>query len=447
MPRLSMLTRCRSAIAAVLAAMALVGCGGGPPPGWTEPFLLATTTGTATGLRMVWTGGTRTLVVWETEEAGIRRVQALWVPARRLEAPMTLDTPGPGVPREPDVAMDAQGRVVVVWRQEQGGANRVWARRFEPATGWAPAEVLDAAAVGNDLAPRVAMHGNGSALVVWTRGSGGPVMSRAFQPGPGWGPERQLDTSAGATRSPAVTLDGQGRGMVVWPQGDDIFDGPFPPWSRDVDLTTGAGTTTRVESIGPDASLQQLVTLGDGSVLLAWRAFLGPAVELVATSRFHPGSGWSVPLQPTGSGVFVAGVAAISLAAGPGSTSAVMWTETQSGRNRLGLNRLVGAQVSSGTPLIVADEPDTVRLVPQVVLDASGRAIWIWQQGPAGASALWTSDQVEGVAPASPVRLDQGASAGVSSAGLALRTADEALAIWTQNTASGARIWGARRIP
>ncbi len=444
-----MLTRRRSAIAAGLAAMALVGCGGGPSPGWTESFQLATTKGTVTGLRLAWTAeGARTLAVWETEEAGVRRVQAAWFPVRRLETPMTLDIPGPGVPREPDVAMDALGRVVVVWLQAQGGADRVWARRFDPATGWAPAEVLDAAAVGTDRAPRVAVHRNGSALVTWLRDSpaGRSVMSRAFQPGPGWGPERQLDASAGPARQPAVTLDGQGRGMVVWPQSDDSFDDTFPPWSRNVDLTTGAGTTTRVESIGLDASLQQLVTLDDGSVLLAWRAFLGSAVELAATSRFHPSSGWSVPLQPTGSGVFVAGVSAISLAAGPGGTSAVMWTETQSGRNRLGLNRLAGAQVM-GKPLIVVDESDTMRLVPQVVLDGSGQAIWIWQQGPANLSALWASDQMEGAAPASPLRLDQGTSAGVSSAGLALRTGGEALAVWTQNTASGTRIWAARRIP
>lgn len=445
-----MLTRCRPAIAAVLAAMALAGCGGGSPPGWAEPFPLATTTGTVTGLRLAWTaGGARTLAVWETEEAGIRRVQALWFPARRSEAPMALDTPGPGVPREPDVAMDAQGRVVVVWLQAQGGADRVWARRFDPATGWAPAEVLDTAAAGNDRPPRVAVHRNGSALAAWLRDlpASRPVMSRAFQPGHGWGPEWRLDTSPGPTRAPVVTLDGQGRGVVVWPQRDTIFSGnPLPLWGRDIELTTGAGTTTRVEQIGPDASLPQLVTLDDGSVLVAWRAALSLSTssQLVGTSQFNPGVGWSEPLQPGG---IVTEVSAISLAAGRARTSAVMWAEAQGGRHRLALNRLVGAQVSSGTPLIVVDEPDTVRLVPQVVLDASGRAIWIWQQGPAGASALWGSDQVEGVAPASPVRLDQGTSAGASSAGLALRTGDEALAVWTQNTAGGTRIWAARRIP
>lgn len=442
--------RCRTAIAAALAALALAGCGGGPPPGWTGPFPLTASAGTATDLRMAWAGGKRALMVWETKEAGIRRVQALWFSAIGPEGPTTLDTPSPGVPRTPDVAVDAQGRAVVVWLQAQGGADRVWARRFDPATGWAPAEVLDSLVVGITYAPRVAVHRNGSALVAWLRESeaGAQVMSRAFLPGQGWGPERELDTSPGAAISPAVALDGQGRGVVVWPQSNTEFSGPTPLWSRDLDLATGAGTTLRVEPIGLNATLPQLVPLDDGSVLTAWRTaepVLTPN-ELLATSRFDPTGGWSLPLVPSGSSNVTA-VSAISLAAGRAGASVVMWSEARGGRHRLALRRLVGARLQDSTPLVVADEPDTVRLVPQVTLDASDRAIWIWQQGPASASALWASDQVAGAAPATPLRLDRGPSAGASSAGLALGPGGEALAAWVQNTASGTRVWAAWRHP
>lgn len=444
--------RCRPAIAAALAALALAGCGGGPPPGWTEPFPLTASAGTATDLRMAWAGGKRALVVWETEEAGIRRVQALWLSAIGFEGPTTLDTPGPGVPRAPDLAVDAQGRAVVVWLQAQGGADRVWARRFDPVTGWAPAEVLNAAAAGNDRTPRVAVHRNGSALVTWLRdvlNIGSPVMARAFQPGRGWGPEWRLDTSPGAPRAPAVTIDGQGRGMVVWPQQNTIFSGPFPLWGRDVDLATGTGTTTRVETLGPDALMAQLVTLDDGSVLTAWPAVFPVSApsRLMATSRFDPTAGWSLPLQPGG---FVTDIQDLTLAAGRAGASAVLWSELQDGRQRLALNRLVGSQLQNATPTIVFDQPAAVPpapLLPQIVLDADNRAIWIWQQGPQGASALWASDQIADAAPATPVRLDQGPSAGISSAGLALGPEGEALAAWTQNTASGARVWAAWRHP
>lgn len=462
----SLLSHCKRILTVAATALAMVACGGdsspqsppqippqsGPTPGWNPPLQFADLgTSTATGLRVAWAGSTRALIVWEAESAGNRRVQALWFPSTATDVPMTLDTPGPGDPRAPDVAVDAQGRAVVVWLQNQGGANKVWARRFDPLTGWAPAEVLDAAAVGIDRPPRVAIHRDGSALVTWLRDAPGgrPVMSRAFQPGMGWGPEWRLDTSPGGTRAPAVTIDGEGRGMVVWPQQNTGFSGPFPLWSRDVNLTTGAGTTRRVETLGPDASLAQLVTLDDGSVLTAWPAVVPVAAPstLVATSRFDPTAGWSLPLQPGG---FVTDILDLALAAGRAGASAVLWSELQNGRQRLALNRMVGSQVPNGTPLTVFDQPATVpavRLSPQMVLDEGNRAIWIWQLGPEGGAELWASDQAPGALPTPALRLDQGASAGVSSAGLARGARGETLAAWTQNTAAGARVWAAVRYP
>ena len=459
----------------MLAAMALIGCGGEPPQGWGAPFLITATTGTVTGLRLVWSGGPKALAVWETEEAGTRRVQAMFLEpedadsredasdrrgpassgtAQRPSAPMTLGTPGPGVPREPDVAMDALGRAVVVWLEREVGLQHVLAKRYDPANGWASDETMGAES--NDLAPRVAVHPNGSALVAWMRILGGllgptvsraPIMSRAFQQDQGWGPERKLDTSAGSTRSPAVTFDGQGRGMVIWPQHDAGPTASFPLalWSRDVDLSTGAGTTAWLEDMRIDALMPQLVTLSDGRVLAAWRERNGTTEGRVSTSLFTPGTGWSVPQQPTGPAVLAEDVSALSLAPGPDGTSAVMWTEKQAGRNRLGLNRLSGAQVN--TPLVVVNEPDTVPLLPQLVLDSSGQAIWIWVQGTANASALWASDQVANGATGPAVRLDQHNSAGPASAGLALGKDGKALAAWLQNTPNGARLWGAWRYP
>jgi hypothetical protein len=462
-------------MAGLLAAMTLIGCGGEPPHGWGEPFLITATSGTATGLRLAWSGGPQALAVWETEEAGTRRVHAVLLatdgadirenasdrlgpagrdPAQRPHAPMTLGTPGPGVLRKPDVAMDPSGRAVVAWLEGELPLQHVVTTRHDPDTGWATEDSMGIEF--NDREPRVAVHPDGSALVAWVRNlvgglgpttSSNPVMSRAFQQGQGWGPERKLDTSVGSSRSPAVAFDGQGRGMVIWPQHDTERFASFPLalWCRDVNLSTGAGTTAWLEDLRVDAWMPQLVTLSDGRVLAAWRAFFDTSSELVVTSLFTPGTGWSVPQQPTGSAVFVESVSALSLAAGPGGTSAVMWTDRQNGRNRLGLNRLTGAQVTE--PLFVVNEPDTVPLVPQLVLDAGGQAIWIWVRGPVNAGALWASDQAANGDPTPPVRLDLHDSAGATSAGLALGKDGKALATWLQNTPDGARLWGAWRYP
>lgn len=425
----------------------LLSCARNPGTGWAGPVPLAASDGVASGVRVAQNANGRTLVVWEREAAGMRSVQVRFVPTGlNPEVPVTLDSASAGAPRTPDVAMDAEGRAMVVWVQAQGGANRVWARRYHPGTGWEPAEVLDPAAEGADAAPRVAMHRNGEALVAWLRATPDDrrILARAYRPGAGWGPEWRMDVSGLGTLPPVVAVDTGGRGMVLWPQQNSIFENNLPPWGRDVDLASGAGTTSRVESIGLDAYLPQLTALGDGSVLAAWSATAGNNIRVLGTSQYTAAGGWSVPLEARGD---VADLLSISLAAGSGAISAVMWCESQGGRHRLGLRRLNGAQILGSAPMFVTDEPDTVRLVPQLKLDARGEAVWIWLQGPESAAELWSNTLSDTDVPGIPQRVDLGASAGASSAALVLEPSGLGMAAWTQNTGIGHRVWVARRYP
>lgn len=422
----------------------LPGCGG-PSPGWSPPLAAASASGQASGLRVVWGEGGSALAVWETETAGVRRVMAAWLDSTESTPAITataLDAPDSGAPRLPDAALDASGRAWVVWRQAlPAGGDWVLARRHEPGAGWLPVELLGPAASGADRPPRVAMDGSGGTTATWLRDSpaGRPVVARTWLPGGPWSPEQRLDAlNDTATKPPAVTVDGRGHGIVVWPQRLTIFDGPFPPWGSDVDPGAVGSITGQVETLGLDADLMRLVTLSGGQALLAWRAIAPPGFSIVGTSLYTPGVGWSAPLQPSGT---VASIPALALTAGPANASAVWWVEGDGGSERLLLQRLAGAAAPFDPPWTLVEAAAGTRLWPQGVMTRAGEVVSLWESGPSGTTGLWTSTQPPGAAPGPAQRLDEGSAAGVSASGVARGPADRVVAAWTQPVASGHRLW------
>lgn len=424
--------------------MSLPGCGGGPAPGWSPPLAVASASGQASGLRVVWGGGGSALAVWETETAGVRRVMAAWLDSTASTlgfVSTALDTPDSGAPRLPDAAMDASDRAWVVWRQAQpAGGDWVLARRFEPGVGWLAVEVLGPAAIGADRPPCVAMDAIGRTTATWLRDSPSarPVVARTWSPGGAWTAERRLDTLDTPTRPPVVTIDGRGHGIVAWPQRLTPFSGPLPPWGSDVDPGAAGSITVQVETLGVEAELLRVITLSGGQVLLAWRANPLPAFALVATSLYTPGAGWSVPLQPSGT---VTSIPALALAAGPANASAVWWVEGDGTRERLLFQRLAGAAVPFNPPWSLADAAAGTRLWPHGVMTRAGEVVSLWESGPSGTAALWTQTQTANAAFGPTQRLDEGSTAGVLASGIARGPGDLVVAAWLQPTAGGHRLW------
>jgi len=424
--------------------MSLPGCGGGPSPGWSSPLAVASASGQASGLRVVWGGGGSALAVWETETAGVRRVMAAGLDSTASTPAITataLDTPDSGDPRLPDVAMDASGRAWVVWRQAQpAGGDWVLARRYEPGDGWLPVEVLGPAATGADRPPRVAMNSSGHTTATWLRDSpaGRPVVARTWLPGSAWTAERRLDVLDTLTRPPVVTVDGRGHGIAVWTQRDSGAPGPFVLWSTDLNPGAAGLISGAVEATSTEGDLLRVVTLSGGVALAAWRALEAPGLISVRTSLDIPGLFWNPTASPSGA---VQSVTALDLAAGAGNASAIWWVENNGARERLMLQRLANGTVPGTPPWTLRDEPAGAGMVPRGVMTRAGDVISLWESGPSGNAALWTSSQAPGSVPGSALRLDNAFSVGVSASGIARGPGDLVVAAWTQPTSSGHRLW------
>src|SRR4029450_3353553 len=90
--------------------------------------------------------------------------------------------PRPWVQAVPVVAGNTRGQSVAVFQRFEGGAFQVAAARSAPANGWGPPEPL--LAEHGSLEPLVALDEQGRALVVW--GHGGGLVPRYRGPGGGW---------------------------------------------------------------------------------------------------------------------------------------------------------------------------------------------------------------------------------------------------------------------
>ncbi|MBN8729137.1 MAG: hypothetical protein J0L64_01250 [Acidobacteria bacterium] len=129
----------------------------------------------------------------------------------------------------PQVGVDAQNRVWVVWSQMVGANWDLYARRFDPAKQeWGPLERLTSDPLP-DVNPRLAPDGTGGMAVVWQAfrarkdvASNAPVarpyaniMMKALE-GEKWGADVRVTDHAANDWEPAIAFDVSGNAWVAW---------------------------------------------------------------------------------------------------------------------------------------------------------------------------------------------------------------------------------------
>lgn len=168
----------------------------------------------------------------------------------------------------PQVAVDKQNRVWVVWSQQLNGNWDLFARRFDPAAQeWSSLERLTSDGLP-DINPRMTSDGNGRIAVVWQgfrAGKSGIFLKSLDQDR--WGSEVRVTQPAVNYWEPALAFDKQGD---IWVAYDGYRDDNY-----DVFLTKVKGGTSRGEEIAvansPRFEARPTVTVdGSNRVWVAW---------------------------------------------------------------------------------------------------------------------------------------------------------------------------------
>ncbi len=189
-----------------------------------------------------------------------------------------------------DVAMHANGSTIVVWRQRRGSLGDIWANRYDAVSGdWGKAQLVETDHVLDDL-PQVAMDARGNATVLWTRWGGAPAddlvrctiwANRYDAADKSWGKAVLIKGSEGAMPSPPLDMDPQGNAITVWTARDD--DMHWHVCASRYDAATGVwGTPLHIESSKGRPDDPQVAVDSWGNAAAVWDQVEGALLNVWA---------------------------------------------------------------------------------------------------------------------------------------------------------------------
>jgi hypothetical protein len=234
------------------------------------------------------------VIVWSLASGLSEEVQASTAaPGGAFGAPVALTGPT-SVANVPQVALDSHGDTIAVWEGWDGANVRIEATTRPAGGGFGEPQYLSPA--GNNAgAPQVAFDASGDALAVWRfDGSPASTVQGTYRPAGGaFDPVQTISTpSSMPAQSPQVAFDGAGEGVVAWQQSDGSELSVYSS-VRTPDSTGSFGTQTMLDAGGHEAYEPQIAGDGLSGTIVSWKTFNGIAstTEIAARpagGRFAP---------------------------------------------------------------------------------------------------------------------------------------------------------------
>lgn len=233
--------------------------------------------------------------------------------------------------------IDDSGNVVVVWYQDNGGRYGIWAAHYSPASGWASPVRIDID-TGVAIYPRVAMDDSGNAVVVWYQedGTRNNVWANRYDRASDWGGATLIESTSMDAAAPQIAMSTNGDGMAIWYGWDGAR---YILWANRVDGATKQWDSAQIiEADSAGAAIDAQVAMGDdGSAIAAWQTHDGTRRTLW-TTRYDTKSGWG------GSGTVGTVDAGFAerpqLTVDTSGTVMAVWAYSDGTRNRVWANQL-----------------------------------------------------------------------------------------------------------
>ncbi len=264
-----------------------------PNFGWGSAQLIETDdTGDARAPQIAIDANGNAIAVWSQEEGfrdniWVNRYTASngsWGTAQLIE---TDD----GFAYSPQIAIDANGNAIAVWKQLDGARWNIRANRYMLGTDWGTAKQIGDC--GNHSycgRPQIAIDANGNAIAVWRLFSVGAgdtgILANRFSAGSGWGTAESIKANSGSTGYPQVTVNANGNAIAVWPQSDGTR---YNIWANRYTPASGWGTAqlTETDNAG-GASDPQIAIDANGNAIAVWEQFDGTRYNIWANRWLAP---------------------------------------------------------------------------------------------------------------------------------------------------------------
>lgn len=306
-------------------------------------------------------------------------------------------------------AMDANGDYVVVWRDEllDGSGSAIVGRRFSSTTGLPLSAqfVINTTVAGNQANPAIAMNGNGRFVVVWegpdstVPATTGIFASLRAPNGSAIVGEFPVNTTvAGTQRRPAVAMQADGRFLITWQDdsgtgfgitGNDIVGRSYPA-SFPGD-PPGSPTRLNTSVLSGDQEEPAVVANpATGGWFVAWQGPTLPPVAAAVWLRVLDGAGGGQPEAPLNLTFDASLRSHAALATNSLGDAVAVWQDALA--NSI-FARRIAAGIPTGPEEQVNVSPDHLNREPAVALDQFGNFVTVWVEA---VGALWEGDAPEG---------------------------------------------------
>jgi hypothetical protein len=269
--------------------------------------------------------------------------QVAWSPPVRIAAVRSFNA---------TLTVASNGNARTAFDATDGMINSLWSAYFDGSSWTMPTQPVLVGTDPDERTPVLAMDGAGHGALVWQQRDGQQVDSvwGATFDGPTLAAPRLLDDYVTDSAWVGdVTMNGDGRGLVMWtqrtPSGQQL-------WYRPILPGTGFGGASQFTAV-PDGSNTRLAIDAAGTVTACWAQSGAGSRYHVWSSRLPSGGAWSTPaaLETTNfaDGDFTDTTPNCRLAVdGQGNLQAVWLHRETATADRFGFS-LFGARYSGGT--------------------------------------------------------------------------------------------------
>ncbi len=340
--------------------------------GWTGPEPIEDDgTVASNNVDVLMVDGGYTAVVWTSYVSPKRVMVSEYEVGTGWSEPSVLDEGGTAEAYSPSLDADGDGNVIAVWCQDESPENSIWSKRYEPSSGWLPAEKVAYRAYF--ASPVVAVGDGGNAMCVWRHynDSSGydEVRSCAYEAGVGWDAPVLLTIVAYADDlAPVVDVDRDGNALAAWWKDSISFDEGV--YSRAYDVGVGWGDPVVVAYSDPgvvsDPEVEVAMT-DEGEALLIFLHDDGMFQDVRGTV-YNPTGGWapSVPLNNDGLG----DVGGITLAIDGNGNGFALWAQEDSARSDVWAARYLAPDETP--PSLVIESPEDGSIVDSSTINVTG---------------------------------------------------------------------------
>jgi len=289
----------------------------------------------------------------------------------------------------PMVATDPSGNIYVVWENDSGVLGVFFARSSDGgATFTAP--VALSTNTGGSMSPQIAVDVNGDVNVVWEDDSGNSSdisFSRSADHGATFSAPKSLSLGVGNSTSAAIAVDLNGNINVAWendsPGNFDLF------FSRSTDGGLNFSTPKNLSNSAGLSRTVQMALDGGGNINVVWAENTPPnsSTDIFFTRSANGGASFSAPRNLSSNAGFSANP---SVTVDPGGNINAVWEDSTPGNRDIFFSQSLDAGATFSAAQNLSNDTG-LSSVPLILADGKGNLNVLWQDATPGVSQIFYS--------------------------------------------------------